>query len=258
MHDRWDEKAAEKFPVYLRVLYTNILDTTDQIVEELKLQNNKLAKFVRKMVIDMTKCYHAEVKWRDENYVPTNVDEHLQISVRSSACMHITSLTFISLGDVTTKEELEWAFTYPKTIRGVCIVGRISNDIVSHEVHRKSLHIHNSLRSLHITITFQTFLIFYIFLKREQASEHVASTVQTCMKQYGITVEEANKKLKVIIEKAWMDIVQECLDQKHPVELLEKTVDLGRTMDFMYKHEDAYTLSFRLKHIIASMYVNFV
>ncbi|CAO2186890.1 unnamed protein product [Urochloa humidicola] len=174
----------------------------------------------------MTKCYHAEVKWRDENYVPTNVDEHLQISVRSSACMHITSLTFISLGDVTTKEELEWAFTYPKIIRGVCIVGRISNDIVSHE--------------------------------REQASEHVASTVQTCMKQYGITVEEANKKLKVIIEKAWMDIVHECLDRRHPMELLEKTVDLGRTMDFMYKHEDAYTLSFRLKHIIASMYVNFV
>ncbi|CAL5004164.1 unnamed protein product [Urochloa decumbens] len=224
--ERWDKKAVEKFPVYLRDLYKNILDATEEIVKELKLQNNKHAELVKKMVIDSAKCYHAEVKWRDENYVPTNVDEHLQISVRSSACMHITSLAFISLGDVTTKEDLEWAFTYPKIIRGVCIVGRIGNDIMSHE--------------------------------REQASEHVASTVQTYMKQYGVTVEEANRKLRVIIEKAWMDIVQECLDQKHPMALLEKTVDIGRTMDFMYKHEDAYTLSFSLKNIITSMYVKFV
>ncbi|CAO2205705.1 unnamed protein product [Urochloa humidicola] len=223
--ERWDENAAE-FPAYLKALYKNILHTTDQIMEELKLQNNKHAELVKKLVIDIAKCYHAEVKWRDENYVPSNVDEHLQISVCSSACMHITSLAFISLGGVTTKEALEWAFTYPKIIRDVCIIGRIGNDIMSHE--------------------------------REQASEHVASTVQTCIKQYGVTVEEANKKLREIIEKAWMDIVHECLDQKHPMELLGKTVDLGRTMDFMYKHEDVYTLSFSLKDTIASMYVNFV
>ncbi|KAK8450642.1 hypothetical protein SEVIR_6G066700v4 [Setaria viridis] len=224
--ERWDEKAAEKFPAYLRALYKNILGTTDEIVEELKLQNNKHAELVKKLVIDIAKCYHAEVKWRDENYVPTNIDEHLQISVGTSACMHITNLAFISLGDMTTKEAIEWAFTYPKIIRGVCIVGRIGNDIVSHE--------------------------------REQASDHVASTVQTCIKQYGVTVQEANEKLRIIIEKAWMDIVEECLDQKQSMELLEKAVNLGRTMDFMYKREDAYTLSFSLKDIIASMYVNFV
>ncbi|KAL6659483.1 hypothetical protein ACP70R_003523 [Stipagrostis hirtigluma subsp. patula] len=224
--ERWDEKAAEQFPAYLKALYNNILGTTDEIVEELKLQNNEHAETVRQLVIDMAKCYHAEVKWRDERYVPTDVEEHLQISVRSSACMHIISLAFISLGNVTTREAIEWASTYPNIIRGVCIVGRIGNDMVSHE--------------------------------REQSSEHVASTVQTCMKQYGVTEEEANEKLRVVIEKAWMDIVQECLDQKHPMAILEKAADLGRTMDFMYKREDAYTLSFSLKEILTSMYVKFV
>ncbi|WVZ95121.1 hypothetical protein U9M48_040922, partial [Paspalum notatum var. saurae] len=224
--ERWDEKATEQLPTYLRDLYKNILGATDEIVEELKHQNNKHAELVRKLVIDIAKCYHAEVKWRDEHYVPTNVDEHLQISVCSSACMHVTNLAFILLGDVTTKEAVEWVFTYPKIVRGVCIVGRIGNDIVSHE--------------------------------REQASEHVVSTVQTCIKQYGVTVDEANDKLRVIIEEAWMDIVQECLDQKHPMALLEKVVDLGRTMDFMYKREDAYTLSFSLKDTMDLTYVKFV
>lgn len=82
----------------------------------------------------MAKSYHAEVKWRDERYVPTNVEEHLEISIRSSACMQIANMAFILLGDVTTSEAVEWAFTFPKIIVGVCIVGRIGNDIVSHKV----------------------------------------------------------------------------------------------------------------------------
>jgi hypothetical protein len=31
------------------------------------------------------------------------------------------------------------------------------------------------------------------------------------MKQYGVMIEEANEKLRVKIEEAWMDIVEECL-----------------------------------------------
>lgn len=86
----------------------------------------------------------------------------------------------------------------------------------------------------------------------------MASTVQTCVKQYGVTVEEAYEKLGVIIEEAWMDIVEECLAWKHPAVLMETVVNLARTMDFMYKGEDAYTLSFVLKSVITSIYVNSV
>ncbi|KAM3230661.1 hypothetical protein ACQJBY_061064 [Aegilops geniculata] len=140
--------------------------------------------------------------------------------------MHIISLVFISLGDVTTKDNLEWAFSYPKFIRGVCIVGRIGNDMVSYE--------------------------------REQGSNHMVSTVQTCTTEHGITVVEANEKLKVIIEEAWMDIVHERLLKKHSMVLLEKATNLARTMDFMYKREDAYTLSFSLKKTLTSLYVKFI
>jgi hypothetical protein len=71
-------------------------------------------------------------------------------------------------------------------------------------------------------------------------------------------MEEANEKLRVIIAEAWMDIIEECLERKRPMTLLEIAVDLARTMDFIYKREDAFTLSFTLKDVIASMYVNSV
>ncbi|KAK3120867.1 hypothetical protein QOZ80_8BG0642870 [Eleusine coracana subsp. coracana] len=224
--ERWDEQATEQLPTNLKEIFINILNTTNKVEKDLELQKNKQAKIFRKMVISTAKFYHAEVKWRDEHYVPTTVEEHLQISLRSAACMPLICLAFTSLSeDVASREEaITWALTFPKIIRGVSIVGRIGNDIMSHE--------------------------------REQALEHVASTVQTCMKQYGVTVEEANEKLRTIIEESWMDIVEECLDGKRPMEVLEKPVNTARTMDFMYKREDAYTLSFSLKDVITSMYVN--
>lgn len=69
---------------------------------------------------------------------------------------------------------------------------------------------------------------------------------------------DANEKLKVIIEEAWMDIVDECLHTKQPMALLEKATDLARTMDFMYKREDAYTLPYSLKETLTLLYVNYV
>jgi hypothetical protein len=48
--NRWDEKAAEQIPEYLRPFYRNVVCNTDMVVQELKLQNNKHAEVVREMV----------------------------------------------------------------------------------------------------------------------------------------------------------------------------------------------------------------
>nr|CAB3479944.1 unnamed protein product [Digitaria exilis] len=224
--ERWDEKAAEQIREYLRSFYRNVICCTDKVVEELKRQNNKHAEVVREMALHVAKSYHAEVTWRDEHYVPADVDEHLQISLGSIAAMQTVVLTFVSLGDVTTREAIDWAMTYPDIVRGVTVIARIMNDIMSHE--------------------------------REQASDHMASTVQTCMKQYGVTVEEAIEKLNVIVEKAWMDMVQECIDQKYPTLLLEKVVSFAQSIDFFYKSEDLYTLPYNLKDTLTSMYAKFI
>jgi len=92
-------------------------------------------------VICTAKFYHAEVNWRDEYYVPTTVDEHLQKSLRSSVCMQIIIAVLISLRDCR-EDDVNWAFTFPKLIRGVSVVGRVGNDIVSHEVYIQNLSTH--------------------------------------------------------------------------------------------------------------------
>ena len=78
------------------------------------------------------------------------------------------------------------------------------------------------------------------------------------MKQYGVTVEEAIEKLGVILEKAWMDMVQECFDQEYPMALLEKVSSFAQSVDFFYKREDLYTLPSNLKDTLTKMYVKFI
>ncbi|OEL12616.1 (E)-beta-farnesene synthase [Dichanthelium oligosanthes] len=112
--ERWDEQDAELFPAYMKALYINILHNINDIIQELKLRENSHAELVKELLIDITQCYHAEVKWRDEHYVPAKVEEHLQLSAPSSACMHITNLAFISLGDVATKEAIGVGFLLSK------------------------------------------------------------------------------------------------------------------------------------------------
>jgi (-)-germacrene D synthase len=83
----------------------------------------------------------------------------------------------------------------------------------------------------------------------------MASTVQACAREHGVTTEEAIQKLRELIEEAWMDISEECLSQPQPAALLEGVVNLARTMDFLYKDVDGYTESYSIKDTLDSIYV---
>lgn len=53
-----------------------------------------------------------------------------------------------------------------------------------------------------------------------------------------------------------MDINEECMQPTaHPMAVLQRAVNLARTMDFLYKREDAYTLSYSIKQTLTSVYV---
>jgi predicted RNase H-like HicB family nuclease len=86
----------------------------------------------------------------------------------------------------------------------------------------------------------------------------MVSTVQACAKEHGITIEQATEKLRELIEEAWMDITEECLAQPQPMALLDRAVNLARTMEFLYKDVDGYTESYAIKDTLGSLYVNLI
>uniref|UniRef100_A0A0E0LR34 Terpene synthase n=1 Tax=Oryza punctata TaxID=4537 RepID=A0A0E0LR34_ORYPU len=226
--ERWDEEAVEELPGYMKFFYNKVLTTIKAIETDLKLQGNKHVDYVKNLLIDATRCYYNEVKWRAEgaDQAAATVEEHLKISVPSSCCMHVPVYAFISMGnDVTTDDAINWGMAYPKIITSSCVVGRLVNDIASHE--------------------------------REQESS--SSTVEACMREHGgITKAEAYAKLRELVEESWMDIAGECLrpPAAQPPPLLEAVVDATRVLDFLYKDDqDAYTHPSSLKDTIHSIYI---
>jgi len=75
--------------------------------------------------------YYNEIKWRDEDYVPETMSEHLQVSMESIACVPITCATFVGMGDIITKETLEWLLSFPQFLMSFGIYVRLSNDVAS-------------------------------------------------------------------------------------------------------------------------------
>ena len=53
---RWGEQAAENLPANLKALYINILNTTNDIEEELKHQKNKNPELVKDLVSVFQDC----------------------------------------------------------------------------------------------------------------------------------------------------------------------------------------------------------
>ncbi|KQJ95021.1 (E)-beta-farnesene synthase [Brachypodium distachyon] len=224
--ERWDEEAAEQLPGYMKFFYSKVLATVNAIEQDLKLQGRKHAHYVKKLLIDATRCYYKEAEWREEGCAPATVEEHLLFSVPSSCCMHVPCLAFVSMG--ASSDAIDWAMAYPKIIRASCVVGRVINDIASHE-------------------------------RERDQQQRVTSTVEACMEENKyIAKEDAYRKLRELIEESWMDISKErCRRLMPAAPLLETVVDATRMLDFLYKdHADSYTLAHSLKEIVDSIYVD--
>jgi hypothetical protein len=79
--------------------------------------------------------YYREIKWRDEDYVPKTMTEHLQVSMESIGSVALACAAYVGMGDVITKETLDWVLSYPQFLTTYGTIVRLSNDVVSTKVY---------------------------------------------------------------------------------------------------------------------------
>ena len=82
----------------------------------------------------LVRANSQEIKWRDEHYVPKTINEHLEISRATVGGFQVACSCFVGMGDVITKENLDWLLTYPELLKYFSTIARLSNDIKSTEV----------------------------------------------------------------------------------------------------------------------------
>ncbi|RDX63677.1 (-)-germacrene D synthase, partial [Mucuna pruriens] len=152
--------------------------------------------------------YLIEARWFHCNHTPT-VEEYMQVATISSGYAMLATVSFLGMED-TTEEILVWATSDPKIIVAASIISRLMDDIVGSEF--------------------------------EQERGHVVSSLDCYMKQHNTTRQDAIEELLKLVESAWKDINEACLDSTQvPMTFLMRVVNLARMMDVLYKEEDSYT-----------------
>ncbi|XP_040375922.1 beta-sesquiphellandrene synthase-like [Oryza brachyantha] len=221
----WDESAIGLLPEYIKGFYAYLLNTFDSFEEELGHEKRYRVSYLKELLKQLVQAYTKELKWRDDNYMPKTLDEHFEVSMRSSGGFTLAGASFVGMDDIETKDILEWLLSYPSLFKSFDRFVRLSNDIVSN--------------------------------KREQTGDHYASTIQCYMKEHGTTIDDTCRKLKELIEDSWKDMIEHCTNPTYeqPLIVPQTVVNFARTVTTMYRHGDAFTSSHTIKEMIASLYV---
>ncbi|XP_042381918.1 (S)-beta-bisabolene synthase-like [Zingiber officinale] len=207
---RWSPDAVDRLPEYMRDFFLKMLSIFQELENELAPAEKFRILYLKEQWKILAQHYITECKWRDDNYVP-KLEEHMRVSIKSVGyvwfyCSFLTGMEEA----VATKDAFEWFASFPKIVEACAIIVRITNDITSKE--------------------------------REQKREHVASTVDCYMKEYGTSKDVACEKLLGFVEDAWKTINEELLNATGlSREVIKLSLHSSRSTELIYKHVDAFT-----------------
>nr|TKS11592.1 hypothetical protein D5086_0000071850 [Populus alba] len=164
------------------------------------------------------------VKENREYNVPT-FDEYVRNGLATSTYGVIMAASFLGMEEVAGGEEFEWLKSNPKIIKAGKMIGRLRNDVVSHE--------------------------------DEQKRGDCASGVECYMKQYDVSEKKAIEEIQKMDVNVWKDINEDCMRPTNaPMLLLQHFVNLVRVTDVAYAtDEDSYTIPLGLKDHVALLYI---
>uniref|UniRef100_A0A368UHD3 Terpene synthase N-terminal domain-containing protein n=1 Tax=Glycine max TaxID=3847 RepID=A0A368UHD3_SOYBN len=210
---------------YMKVCYIEILNVYEEIEEEMRKQGKVYCiKYAKKEMKRLIKAHMAEARWLHCNHTPS-IEEYMQVRNVSSGYSMVITICFVGMKD-TTEEVLIWATSDPIIIGAASIICRLMDDIVGNEF--------------------------------EQERRHVASSIESYMKQHNTSRQDAINKLLEMVKSAWKDINEACLNPTEvPMNFLLRVVNLVRMIDVLYKDEDNYTNAGGLmKDYIKTLLVN--
>ncbi|XP_062191002.1 (S)-beta-macrocarpene synthase-like isoform X1 [Phragmites australis] len=223
--DRWDEGAISLLPGYMKDFYLYLLKTFSSFEHELGPDKSYRVFYLKEAMKQLVQAYMKEIKWRDDGYVPETMSEHLEVSLISIGGVAVLCAAFVGMGDIITKEILEWVLSDAQFVKAFGIFVRLTNDIVS--------------------------------TKREQTEKHCVSNVQCYMKEHGTTWHDACQEMKEVTEDTWKDMIQQSLVLTEQPKVVPRTIlDFSRTTDYIYKTADTYTVSHTIKDTVKLLYVD--
>ncbi|CAN1266210.1 Probable terpene synthase 3 [Linum perenne] len=198
----------------MKILFEATVDTYDEL-DTITSKDGRpyCLEYGKLSLVNMVNLYLEEARWLAKSYVPT-LEEYKQVSSFSTTYQSLAFGTLCGLGELAPREVFDWLFTNPKILAASSDHCRLMDDIQSHQFERKR--------------------------------EHVVSSVECYMTQYGVSREEAVNVLSDMVEEDWKIVNEELLNPSNrniPKEVLSLFLGYEQVMDVLYKYSDGYTHS---------------
>ncbi|KAG9454161.1 hypothetical protein H6P81_007065 [Aristolochia fimbriata] len=224
--ERWDVKAEETLPEYMRPLFRELIVYTQEFHDEIAPDGlSYQIDYMIEAMKDLCKAFFVETEWYVKQYQP-GTEEHMNVSFTSCGYRTIFLLSMVGMGEVNS-DIFEWLKTQPRITMAAAEICRFIDDIVTG--------------------------------KFEQQRGHVESTVECFMRERGLTEKEVVDLFRQYYAVAWKDINQGCMKPTpYPTKLITRPVNLARVMEVLYEdNKDGYTFSHgRTKAMISSLVVD--
>jgi hypothetical protein len=209
---RMDLNAVDELPEYMKYLYRLLLNMFDECDQELIKEGFSYnTSYTRDAFKELARGCLVEEEWCRKKHVPT-VDEYVRNGLITSAYTAVVMSSFLGMGELIADDAkaFEWSKTLPKIHVASQELGRLINDIVSHEA--------------------------------EQKRGHVASFIECYMKEYGVAKKEAVEACDKRIDDAWKNINEDFMKETSvPNVVLMRSVNLARGFEVAYRYDDGYT-----------------
>ena len=62
------------------------------------------------------------------------MEEYMRVALKSSDLPMLTTISFLGMSDIFTKETFDWTFNNPKIITASSVIGKLMDDMKPHKV----------------------------------------------------------------------------------------------------------------------------
>ncbi|KAA3452989.1 (+)-delta-cadinene synthase isozyme XC14-like isoform X2 [Gossypium australe] len=207
---RWDIKCIDELPEYMKPSYKALLDVYEEMVQLVAEHGRQYrVEYAKNAMIRLAQSYLVEARWTLQNYKPS-FEEFKANALPTCGYAMLAITSFVGMGDIVTPDTFKWAANDPKIIQASTIICRFMDDVAEHKFkHRR---------------------------------EDDCSAIECYMEEYGVTAQEAYDVFNKHVESAWKDVNQEFLKPTEmPTEVLNRSLNLARVMDVLYREGDGYT-----------------
>nr|AEG77018.1 delta-guaiene synthase 2 [Aquilaria crassna] len=209
--ERWDIEAVKDIPKYMQVIYTGMLGIFEDFKDNLINARGKdyCIDYAIEVFKEIVRSYQREAEYFHTGYVPS-YDEYMENSIISGGYKMFIILMLIGRGEFELKETLDWASTIPEMVKASSLIARYIDDL-------------------------QTY-------KAEEERGETVSAVRCYMREYGVSEEEACKKMREMIEIEWKRLNKTTLEADEiSSSVVIPSLNFTRVLEVMYDKGDGYS-----------------